>query len=50
MDPLENMVRTHPIQTGRKRSIEPYVNGDFGFIDDPDLQCGDILFPPWTRT
>jgi hypothetical protein len=36
MDPLEDPLKTRPIQTGREMSIEPCPNGQFGFIDNPD--------------
>ena len=38
MDPLDNRLTTHPIQTGCEMSIEPYPNSRFGCIDDPDHQ------------
>jgi len=50
MDPLENPLRTCPIQIGREMSIEPYLNRQFGIIDDPDPQFGDGPVPTRTRT
>jgi len=41
---------THPIQTGREMSIEPYPNRQFGFIDNPDRQFGNGSVPTRTRT
>ena len=40
MDPLDKQLSTRPIQTGREFSIELYLNGQFGFIDNPDGQFG----------
>jgi len=45
MDPLEDPLRTRPVQTGREMFIEPYPNWQFGFIDDPDRQFGDGSVP-----
>jgi len=50
MDPLYNPLRTHPIQTGREMSMDPYPNRQFGFIDNPDRQSGSSLVPTRTRT
>jgi len=36
MDPLEDPLKTRPIQTGREISIEPYPNRQSGFTDHPD--------------
>jgi len=48
--PLENRMRTHPIQMGSEMSIEPYPNWQFGYIDDPDRQSGSGSVPTRTRT
>jgi len=50
IDPLENSLRTHPIQMGREITIEPYPNQQFGFINDPDCQFGTSSVPTGTRT
>jgi len=50
MAPLYNLLGTRPIQTGRERSMEPYPNQHFGFIDDPDRQSGSGSVPTRTRT
>ena len=50
MDPLDNPLSTHQIQTGRVFSKEPYPNGRFGFIDNPDRQFGAGVVPTRTRT
>ena len=50
MDPLENPLRTRPIQTDREMSIEPYPNRQFGCIDGPDRQFGDGSVLIWTET
>jgi len=50
MNPLYNPLKTCPIQTGRKMSMEPYPNRQFGFNDDPDRQSGSGSVPTCTRT
>jgi len=50
MDPLDNPLSTHPIQTGREFSIELYANGLFRLIDNPDSQSGPGLVLTRTRT
>jgi len=50
IDPLEDPLRTRPIQIGREMSIKPYPNWQFGFIDDPDRQSGDGAVSTQTRT
>jgi hypothetical protein len=50
MNPLYNLLKTRPIQTGREMSMEPYPNGQFGFIDDPDRQSGSGSVLTRTRT
>ena len=50
MDPLYNPLGTHPIQTGREMSMEPYPKRHFGCIDDPDRQSGSGSVPIRTRT
>jgi len=48
MYPLGDPLTTCPIQTGWEFSMEPYLSGQFGFIDDPDCQFGNGLV--WNRT
>ena len=48
MDPLCDPRTTRPIQTGWEFTMEPYLSGQFGFIDDPDRQFGNGSV--WTRT
>jgi len=50
MDPRDNRLSTHPIQTGSKCPIELYPNEQFGYIDTPDRQFGAGSVPTWTRT
>jgi len=50
MDPLDNPLSTRPIETGREFSIEPYPNGRFRFIDNPDRQYGASSVLARTRT
>jgi len=50
MHPLDNTLSTRPIQTGRVYSVESYLNGRFGFIDNPDRQLGAASIPTRTRT
>jgi len=50
MNPLEDPLKTRPIQTGREMLIEAYPNQQFAFIDDPDRQIGDNSVPTWTLT
>jgi len=50
MDPLYNPLGTRPIQTGREMLMEPYVNRQFGLIDDPDRKSGSGSVPSRTRT
>ena len=50
MDPLENQLRTRPIEMGTEMVIKPYPNQQFRFIGNPDRQFGDGLVPTWTRT
>jgi hypothetical protein len=40
MYPLENPLRTRPIQMCREMSVELDPNRQFGFINDPDRQFG----------
>jgi len=49
-DPLDNLLRTHPIQMGWEISIEVYLNWQFRGIDDPGCQFGDGSVPTETRT
>jgi len=48
IEPLGDPLTTSPIQTGWEFTMEPYLSGQFGFIDDPDRQFGNGLV--WTRT
>jgi hypothetical protein len=48
MDPLDDPLSTHPIQTGWEFTMEPYLSGQFGLIDDSDCQFGNCSV--WTRT
>jgi len=50
MDPLDNPLTTCPIQTDCEMSIEPYLNTQFGFVDDPDRQFGKGSVPTRART
>ena len=50
MDPLDNPRMTRPFQMGKMISIEPYPNGQFGFIDNPDRQFGGSSVPTRTQT
>jgi hypothetical protein len=50
MDPLENTLRTHPIQTSREMAVKPYPKRQLGMIDDPDYRLGDGSVPHRTRT
>jgi hypothetical protein len=38
MDPLGDPLTTCSIQTGWELTMELYLTGEFGFIDDPDRQ------------
>jgi len=49
-DPLDNLLRTHPIQMGWEISSEVYLNWQFRGIDDPGCQFGDGSVPTETRT
>jgi len=45
MDLMENLLSSHPVQKVREFSIELYLNGWFGFIENPDLEfcgCSDL--------
>jgi len=50
MDPLDNPLGTHPIQPSREFSKEPYPNGWFRFIDNPDCQFGVSSVQTHNRT
>jgi hypothetical protein len=50
MDPLGNTLTTHQIQTGWDFTMEPYLSGQFGFVDDPDRQFGKGSVWTLTRT
>jgi len=41
MDPLDNLLTTHPIPTGWEISLKPYANWQFGCIDNPDCPFGE---------
>jgi len=49
MDPLYNLMRSRPIETGREMSMEPYPNREFRFIDNQDHQFGSGSVPTRTR-
>jgi len=48
MDPLCDPLTASPVQTGGEFNMEPYLSGQFGFMDDPDRQFGNISV--WTLT
>ena len=48
MDPQGDPLTTHPIRTGWEFTMEPYLCGKFGFIDDPDRPFGNCSV--WIRT
>jgi len=48
MDPLGDPLKTRPILTGWEFTMERYLSGQFGFIDNPDPQFGNGSV--WTRT
>jgi hypothetical protein len=50
MDPLEDPLKTRPIQIGSVMSIEPYPHGQLKFIDNPDRQFAHSSVPTRTRT
>jgi hypothetical protein len=50
MDPLTNPLRTLPIQTDRKMSIDPNPNWQLRLIDVQDCRSGSCSVPTWTRT
>jgi len=50
MDPLDNLLTTHPVQTGVEMSIEPYPNQQYRCMDIPDRQFRKGLVPTRTRT
>jgi len=50
MNPLNNPLITHPLQTGREMLIEPYQNWQFQLINNPDRQCGSSSVLTLTRT
>ena len=52
MDPLCDPLTTRQIQTGREICIEPYPNGRFGCVDNPDRQFGNrsVLIRTQTRS
>jgi len=50
MDPLYILLRTRPIQMGGEMSMEPYLNRQFGLIDNPDCEAGTGSVPTLTRT
>jgi hypothetical protein len=48
LDPLGNPLTPRPIQMSWEFTMEPYLSGKFGIIDDPDCQFGKGSV--WTRT
>ena len=50
MDLLDNPLSTRPSQTGRECCIEPYPNGLFRLVDNPDRQFGTGSVPTRTQT
>jgi len=48
MDPLGDPLTTHPVETGWEFTMELYLSGQFGLIDDPDRHFGNGSV--WTRT
>jgi len=50
MDPLSDLLTTRRIQTGLEICIEPYLNWQFGCVENPDRQFGKGLVLTWTRT
>jgi len=52
MDPLGDPLTTHPIQTGWEFTMEPYLSGQFGFVDDLDRQLGNgsVSTRTWTQS
>jgi len=51
-DPVDNLLTTHPIETGWEVSNQLYPSGQFRCIDDPDRQFGDssVLIQTWTQS
>jgi len=50
MDPLNNPLRTRPIQTGNEMSIVLYLNWQFRIIDDQDRWSGSGSVPTGIQT
>lgn len=50
IDIRDNLLWTHPIQTGLEMSIEPYPNWQYSSIDDPNDILGDGSVLTWNRT
>jgi hypothetical protein len=48
MDPLGDLLTTRPVQTGWEFTMEPYLSGKFGFIDNPDREF--VNCSVWTQT
>ena len=48
MDPLGDLLTTHPILTGWEFTFELYPSWLFGFFDNPDSQFGNGSV--WTQT
>jgi len=52
MDPLGDLLKTRPILAGWEFTMEPYLSGQFGFIDNPDRKFGNgsVWARPRTRS
>jgi len=50
MEPLGDLLTTHPIQTVWEITIERYLSWRFGIIDHPDSQFGNPSLSTWTWT
>jgi hypothetical protein len=50
MDSLGDPLTTRQSQPGWEITMEPYLSGQYGFIDDPDRQFGNDSFWTLTRT
>jgi hypothetical protein len=49
MDPVDNLLAIHPIQTHWENIIEPYPILQLRYYDTPDCQFGNSSVPtkPW---
>ena len=50
LNPLGDLLTTHPIQTGGEIAIKPYRGWQYGRIDNPDRQFGKGLVSTRTQT